>query len=672
MPVSFQGIRSASSIGVPQGGTGNSSIPAGEILVGDGTNPIYSIPVGSEGQVLTVVNGEWASADAAAGSGGSGGLSSITTSGNLQGNGTSGSPATLKSAISLTSVTASFKGDGSQITGLTAAQVSGIISSVSSSGNLQGDGTSGSALTLKDNISLTSVTASFSGNGSALTNLTASQIGGLNAAVDARITNIPNSALQNSAITVNGQSISLGGSLTIETPSANPTFSSLTASTGTFNGDVTIAGNLTVNGTQTVINTTDLTITDNIILIASGATNATQLNGAGIHFGRIPSEDARIVYDSSNDWLEIHPAVSASEFHGKFIGNGSQLTNIPNSALQHSSININGEEVALGGIFTINVPQAFGGVTTSGSLSGDGLLTPITLNNNISLTSVTASFKGDGSRITGLTAAQVSGIISSVSSSGNLQGDGTSGSPITLKSAISLTSVTASFNGSGAGLTNIPNSALTNNSITINGNPVSLGGTVTIPTSSANPSFTAVTASYFTGSHIGDGSALTNLSSSQISNFNSAVDARITNIPNSALQNSSITINGSSVSLGGSATIADQSSMTFTGSGFAVGNVVALSGSLVKADYSDDTSSNAFGVVSAVAGTTVTVKMFGEATALSASSYSTAGTLLYVGVSGSVTNYAGIPSGKYITQVGILSPNSGKLIIQPRIYGLKN
>jgi hypothetical protein len=391
---------------VPQGGTGNSSIPAGEILVGDGTNPIYSIPVGSEGQVLTVVNGEWASADAAAGSGGTGGLSTVNTSGNIQGDGSSGSPVTLKTAISLTSVTASFKGDGSQITGLTAAQVSGIISSVSSSGNLQGDGTSGSALTLKDNISLTSVTASFSGNGSALTNLTASQIDGLNAAVDARI------------------------------------------------------------------------------------------------------------------------------------------TNIPNSALQHSKITINGEDVSLGGYFNLIVPDGFGGATTYGNISGDGLSGPIILNDNISLTSVTAS-----------------------------------------------------FNGSGAGLTNIPNSALAN---------------------------------------------------------------------------SSITINGSSVSLGGSATIADQSSMTFTGSGFTAGDVVALSGSLVKADYSDDTKSNAFGVVSAVAGTTVTVKVFGEATALSASSYSTAGTLLYVGVSGSVTNYAGIPSGKYITQIGILSPNSGKLIIQPRIFGQKN
>lgn len=256
-------------------------------------------------------------------------------------------------------------------------------------------------------------------------------------------------------------------------------------------------------------------------------------------------------------------------------------------------------------------------VTTSGNLQGNGTAgSPVTLKANISLTSVTASLKGDGSQITGLTAAQVSGIISSVSSSGNLQGDGTSGSPLTLKDNISLTSVSASFNGDGAGISG--------------------------------------------------------LASSQLSDFNSAVDARLTNIPNNALQNSSITINGSAISLGGSVTVADSSTMSFTAAGFAIGDVVALSGSLVKADYSDDTKSNAFGVVSAVAGTSVSVKVFGEVTALSASNYATAGTLVYVGPSGSVVNFASIPSGKYITQVGIISPSSGKVIIQPRIFGQKN
>lgn len=162
--------------------------------------------------------------------------------------------------------------------------------------------------------------------------------------------------------------------------------------------------------------------------------------------------------------------------------------------------------------------------------------------------------------------------ISAVSSSGNLQGDGTSGSVLTLKDDISLNSVTASY-------------------------------------------------------FVGDGSQLTN--------------------------------------------IVDQSYMTFTATGFTVGDIVALSGSLVKADYSDDTKSNAFGAVSSIVGSTVYVKVFGEVTALSASNYATAGTLVYVGPSGSVVNYSSIPSGKYITQVGIISPTSGKVILQPRIYGQK-
>ena len=42
--------------------------------------------------------------------------------------------------------------------------------------------------------------------------------------------------------------------------------------------------------------------------------------------------------------------------------------------------------------------------------------------------------------------------------------------------------VKTGFSGAGTNLTSIPNSALTNSSITINGTPVSLGGSVTIPT----------------------------------------------------------------------------------------------------------------------------------------------------------------------------------------------
>ena len=55
-----------------------------------------------------------------------------------------------------------------------------------------------------------------------------------------------------------------------------------TARTGSFTGDLTITGNLTINGTTTSINTTNLVIEDKNIVLADGATTDTQADGAGI------------------------------------------------------------------------------------------------------------------------------------------------------------------------------------------------------------------------------------------------------------------------------------------------------------------------------------------------------------------------------------------------------
>lgn len=408
MPVTISGIRSSNTLQVSIGGTGNNTLTSGSLLVGNGNGPIATIAAGAEGQILGVVNGEWTAIDNSGGGGGGGGLSSITTSGNLQGSGTTGSPATLKANISLTSVTASFKGDGSQITGLTATQVSDFDSSV-----------------------------------------------------DARITNIPNAALQNNYITINGQVVSLGDSVAISSSagissvystgnvegdgtSGNPLnlIDNVNLNSLTTAGDITVNGNLYVNGAQTIVNTTDLAITDNVILIASGASNAAQLDGAGIHFGRLPSEDARIIYDSANDWMEIYPGISSSVIRGAFIGDGSGLTGV--------------------------------------------------------------------------------------------------------------------------------------------------GG-------------------------------------------------------------------------------ADPSVKTFTATGITVGQAVALSGSLVVADKSNRIKSNVIGVATAVSGTSVTVKMFGEVTTNGASSFAV-GSEMYLGSNGSVVAYASIGSGNYATQVGFISED-GKIILQPRVFG---
>ena len=235
-----------------------------------------------------------------------------------------------------------------------------------------------------------------------------------------------------------------------------------------------------------------------------------------------------------------------------------------------------------------------------------------------------------------------------------------------LNSNISLTSVTASLSGSGANITGITASNISNFQNDVR-NQLSAGSNLSYSSGSyslnGNISLNSVT-----GSFNGNGSNITGLTASQIGGFNNAVDARITNIPNSALQNSSVTINGSSVSLGSSITLSDSTIKTFTGSGFVVGNIVALSGSLVLADPSDSIKSNAIGAVSAISGTTITVKLIGEVTATNASSITFIGTPVYVGSNGSVVQYSSLTSGQYATQIGFIS-DTGKIILQPRVFG---
>ena len=63
-------------------------------------------------------------------------------------------------------------------------------------------------------------------------------------------------------------------------------------------GTVVIAGNLTVDGTQTTINSTTLTVDDKNIVLASGAADAAAANGAGI---TVDGASATLLYASSGD-----------------------------------------------------------------------------------------------------------------------------------------------------------------------------------------------------------------------------------------------------------------------------------------------------------------------------------------------------------------------------------
>jgi hypothetical protein len=117
----------------------------------------------------------------------------------------------------------------------------------------------------------------------------------------------------------------------------------------------------------------------------------------------------------------------------------------------------------------------------------------------------------------------------------------------------------------------IPNAGLTNSSVTINGSPVSLGGSITITATASNALIigTGLSGSSYNGSApvtIAIDSTVATLTGTQtLTNKTiSGANNTLTNIANASLTNSAITINGSSVSLGASVTVTATASNALT------------------------------------------------------------------------------------------------------------
>lgn len=213
---------------------------------------------------------------------------------------------------------------------------------------------------------------------------------------------------------------------------------------------------------------------------------------------------------------------------GAFVTNGGALgtpssatltnaTGLPNSGLINSSVTFNGVAVSLGGSGTITA------TATNALTIGTGLT---------------------GTSYNGSTAVTIA-IDSTVA---------------TLAGAQTLTN--KSISGSTNTLTNIPNSALVNNSITIGSSSVSLGNTLStlagVNISGSANTITSIGNSSLVNSSVTIGSSSLSLGGtlSALAGVTiSGATNTLTNIGNSSLTNSSITINGSLVSLGGSVTV---------------------------------------------------------------------------------------------------------------------
>ena len=81
-------------------------------------------------------------------------------------------------------------------------------------------------------------------------------------------------------------------------------------------GIVTVDGNLIVNGTTTTVNSTELTIADKNIILASGAANPTAADSAGIH---VDGAHANIYYDAPTDTWNFNKDIVAPNLTGDTI-----------------------------------------------------------------------------------------------------------------------------------------------------------------------------------------------------------------------------------------------------------------------------------------------------------------------------------------------------------------
>jgi len=342
------------------------------------------------------------------------------------------------------------------------------------------------------------------------------------------LSNIGNSSLSNSAVTVGSTAISLGASSTTlagltsvtsgtvniadrhikTTDSTNLVLNeaidissagAITAGSINLSGNAVISGNLTVSGSTTSVETTNSTISDKLIELATG-TSGTPSGDSGIIIERGSSNNAFIGFDESADKfivgtgtftgsttgdLTISTGTLVANLQGNVTGNADTATTLANARTiagqsfdGSAAITIASTDLSnTSAIALLTSSQTLTNKTISGSNN--------TLSNigNSSLSNSTVTIADDSSTAvsvplgSGFTILGGSGITTSLN--GSEMTIATDGAVVTETSTDTLTNKTIS--GSNNTLSNIANSSLTNSSVNFGGITLALGASDTTP-----------------------------------------------------------------------------------------------------------------------------------------------------------------------------------------------
>ena len=135
----------------------------------------------------------------------------------------------------------------------------------------------------------------------------------------------------------------------------------ITLDTGPVQGNVVFTGNLTVGGSQTVVNSTNLDVQDNMITVNYGESGAgVTLTTAGLQVDRGTLTDATLVFDENFSWTD---PVTDTQVDGGFV-----FTNLANTlvGIRTVSINSNG-----GDLYLINSGSGVISVTGTNNYEGN-------------------------------------------------------------------------------------------------------------------------------------------------------------------------------------------------------------------------------------------------------------------------------------------------------------
>ncbi len=221
-------------------------------------------------------------------------------------------------------------------------------------------------------------------------------------------------------------------------------------------------------------------------------------------------------------------------------GTGNVITNVPVNALQYSTISINGSAIPLGGNINLQVQGGEAIVDTDTTYTIKA--STITGGANLDLDA--------GGTGTGTDSVKFQGggnvAVSRLDDNTILISDGGSLGGVSVTDSSTNTFTNKSIDGSSNTLSNISNLSLVNDYITINGENITLGGSVNISGGeggSSNPS------------------AIETFTNKTMSGANNT----FSDIANTSLTNDSVFINGTEVELGGSLTVSGLGDVTTTG-----------------------------------------------------------------------------------------------------------